>query len=641
MPAQEETGGIDSKLIQSGFDLEILFSSRLVQLYLDAMFDAREAEGSAPIALAGVDDPKIFHFLGLNNARFIAGDPVSPLADLAVDLSYRIDSHTGEKVDEGVETVYLNLQMQGLSTSDISTKLDSLWFKVSFKESRGDIVAHDKFSMLERLSIMLILSVAFTQSHALDMVPGEVSRVETLTFPETAEHPAAVGVYVNFKFRNSPLPDDFLEFDRGDLGKALNFLPPGYDYAIGASPSVYERLGAHIRHEFFGRTYKTPGGETKYSYLWTYDNLEVNCKAVTVYPDSRICMRADPRTGRNISEIVYTGGLRINVHTHVYMSDYDINAEADIKYGIFPFEKDGALDISLKLLDTDVDVSFWDSVRSIFMIDGGIMMGLWFIFPVALIGVPIAGAVKWLIAEIGASVAEDDLARQLSQGTAMAQEKVATVLDYLSGRITFKKKRMDPFYTTLFQAVVTWKEARFDEKGIRMGGVLEGGREFVPKEQYRVDAEGARTEELVICDKTRAADGSIDRLVYRIADYQEIFDAAGFPRLDPVGRPDEFLLPVNEIIERINEKRLSAMVQLTPERVRIRHNQIHVIRFHSGLTLRPREAGELYYIHRALRVMGYDLVRYRHTLKFYFRAKRDRRVENNLKSLPNDSSLEP
>lgn len=639
MPVQEETCKIDSNLIQSGFDLELLFSARLVQLYLAAMFDAREAEGAAPIT--GVDEPKTFHFLHVSNATFIADDPASPSADLALDLAYRIDSFFGEQVDEGVETVYLNVQMQGLSTSDISTKQNSLCFKVTFLESHGDIDAHDTLNMQERLMVMSILNIAFTQSHALDMVPGEVQRVETLTLAATEGHAAAMGVYVNFKFRNSPLPDDFLEFERGDLGKALNFLPAGYDYAIGASPSVYERLGAHIRHEIFGRTYKTLGGEMKYSYVWSDDGQEINCKAVTVYPDCRLSMRTDPKTGKSISEMVYTGGLRMNIHTHVYMSEYDINAEADIKYGIFPSEKDGVLDLSLKLLDTDVDVSFWDSVRSIFMADGGNLMALWICFPVALIGVPIAGAVKWLVAEIGAALAEDELADRLRQGTAQAQEKVATVLDYLSGRVTFKKKRMDPFYTTLFQAVVTWKEARFDEKGMRLGGVLAGGQDFVPKEQYDINAEGVKTEELVICDKTRAADGAIDRLIYRVTDYQDIFQVERFRRLDPAGRPDEFLLPVNEIIERISEKRLTVMVQLTPARVRIRNNQVNVIRFHSGLVLRPQEAGELQYIHRALRVMGYDLVRYRHTLKFYYRGKRDRQVENNLKSLPHDSSLEP
>jgi hypothetical protein len=639
MPSEEKTGKIDFTLIQSGFDLEILVSSRLVQIYLDSLLAAREASGEIPFG--GEDHRKVLRILRLSNARFISGDSVSTDAELAVDMDYQIDSISGERIDEGVQVVYLNVRMSGLSTSDISAAQDTLTLMVSFIKSQGDIDVHDKLNDSDSLSLIVNLGAAFYQEHPIDLVPGEVHRVEIQTFPATPEHPAAMGVYVNFKFRNSPLPDDFLEFERGDLGKALNFLPQEYDYAIGVSPSVYDKLGAHIRHEYFGRTYTTPGGEVKYSYVWSDDGQEINCKAVTVLPDFRVNMHTDQNTGRTVSETVYTGGLRMNIHTHVYMSEYDINAEADIKYGVFPTEKDGVLELKLKLLDTDVDVSFWDSVRSIFMADNGNYMALWICFPIALIGVPIGGAIKWLVAEIGASLAEDELTDQLKAGTAKAQKKIATVLDYLSGRVTFLKKRMDPFYTTHFQAVVAWKEARFDEKGMRMGGTLEGAQEFLPKEQYGVNDQGEKTEELVICDKTRTRDGAIDRLVYRIADYQDIFEVDNFPRLDPVGKPDEFLLAVSEIINRIQEKRLDVMVQLYPTHVRIRDHHIYVIRFHSGLVLRPQEAGELQYIHRALRVMGYDLVRYRHTLKFYYRSERDRQETNNLWSLPHDSSLEP
>jgi hypothetical protein len=174
-----------------------------------------------------------------------------------------------------------------------------------------------------------------------------------------------------------------------------------------------------------------------------------------------------------------------------------------------------------------------------------------------------------------------------------------------------------------------------NEKGFCAGGSFNTTKTYEAKRQMGVTPEGQEVEELVICDKWRDETGHIRGLIYRVSDYRKVFKQEEIYRPDPA-KPDEFLIGNEELREMILDGKLISQVYLRPEAIDVRNNHIHALRFHSGLVLSPHETGHYAYEYRALLVLGYQLIRRKHKLEFFYRAKPDGRSYNNLRALPRE-----
>ncbi len=71
---------------------------------------------------------------------------------------------------------------------------------------------------------------------------GALQRIETHVFGADAEHPAAIGVYIDLALRSGPAPTEILTTSRGDVAHAQNFLEPDKAMAFGMPATTYALL---------------------------------------------------------------------------------------------------------------------------------------------------------------------------------------------------------------------------------------------------------------------------------------------------------------------------------------------------------------------------------------------------------------
>ena len=133
-------------------------------------------------------------------------------------------------------------------------------------------------------------------------------------------------------------------------------------------------------------------------------------------------------------------------------------------------------------------------------------------------------------------------------------------------------------------------------------------------------------------DVIRNNDGKITDLVYAVGRPEDIVGPERFRR--PPGDPKgQFILSLAEAKARIREGHLRSTVIVMPTKVRLRNNQIRLLKMDSGVALSPHEAGELQAA-TLIGITGYKLIHMRRRRRFYFRSKPDTTEKNNLAQLP-------
>jgi hypothetical protein len=309
---------------------------------------------------------------------------------------------------------------------------------------------------------------------------GALQRIETRTFTGDPARPAAIGVYINLALRSGPAPTDFLTTVRGDIALAQNFLEPGMKMAFAFPPETFALLSDDLT---FKMAKPKPSDPTEYYYpIMDGDDQIGVIKDITVRPE----VARSPN-----APAVFTNTLVIDVHGEYAVENWfdpDFHLRLALRpktgtRGVFDFDID--IDLSLSATAT-LSALFVGLAVSVFLPQLGI--------PLTFLTVIAIKAVEHFGAEAAASVTTSE------GGT-------TSFLDTLPHKLVVEQRRWDPLYFTDHRVETADVDTLVNSDGFAMAAnELFLGRRTRP------------LSSMVIRSETRAADGTVDGLVYRASD---------------------------------------------------------------------------------------------------------------------------
>ncbi len=349
-------------------------------------------------------------------------------------------------------------------------------------------------------------------------------RVEAIALhkhPADDDHAAALGFYVNVRLRTGDEETSFKE-PRGSVDDALNILPKGEDIAFASRPGLYADLGKDAFHRtafkndlgFFEHALRPNMFNPKSKRIGTVHSVSVEQIHVNGIPDN---------------------GLRIQVKAE-YEPDPDVNPDVTFTIDIRPkIGDDGLLHWDVR---TDVDIDALFEFLTIFAFTWlSIMFG-------GIVGLIFLGAI--LVGEIGVGIYLEERFEEK-----VAKRADATLTDVILDRLKVKRRRWDPFFTTIHEVVIKPSQATINDKGILLSGKANVGRE------------AEVVDHVVIRDETRDSDFKLTGLRYRVSDFEEIQEdlvghAPGTIRRDYVRQssevdPDLYDLMLEQIQDRFED----------------------------------------------------------------------------------------
>jgi len=381
-------------------------------------------------------------------------------------------------------------------------------------------------------------------------------RVEAVTIkkhPADGDHPAAVGLYLNIRLRTGDEDTSFKDA-RGDVANAINFLPTTQDIAFASRPGLYADLGKDTFHR---TAFKNDLGEFEHALRPNLFN-----------PSSKRLGTIHSVSVKQATDIhgVPLNGLRVVVEAE-YEPDPDVNPDITITIDIFPtIGTDGLLQWSAKLY---VSIDAFFEFLTIFAFTWlAIMFG-------GIVGAIFLGAI--MTGEIGAGIyLENRFADKVSK------RADATLTDVIMDRLKIKRRRWDPFFTTVHEVVTKPSLVGFNDKGFLLAGTAFVGRETVP------------VDTVVIGEETRDEQFKLTGLRYRIEEFESIQDdLKGFARgavfkdytqSDP-SEPDLYDLSLDQIEDRFSDQNallLARDIPYYPARVHLFEHKIEQLLCVSG-----------------------------------------------------------
>lgn len=396
---------------------------------------------------------------------------------------------------------------------------------------------------------------------------------------------AALGWYVVKNTQNEEVPHtDLLERfrrnpPRGDIRKAVNYLPVNVDFIIGVNPHSVQR---------FGRD------------RWNRMLPENRSKMPPYYEKGK---KAGKYNSQRIS--LADGAIRIKTNLTYYVTGPD--AEVNISSKITPvIGEDHSLRWDMKIEDVDVDTD-WDIILGF----GLGILGCFAFFGGAFLGIGVVAGGASLGAGTGAIVDEVASSAVKKEASEVLQTQKADLFSLLPPVIGFfpRYPENEICYYEMHGAAHLYHKAVLNESGMVVGGQVEPGMYCVPLD---VDIVDRRREVL-----PESGEEKLAFLTYE--------NASGVRQE----------LPVSSLVPRMEESKLKK-VNLVPERIHRGPRRIESISFTTGLNLRIDELLSL--LRKGIiSIEGYVIVR---TSKgtSYLRNVADNTVDNNLSDM---SSFRP
>lgn len=389
---------------------------------------------------------------------------------------------------------------------------------------------------------------------------GALQRIETRTFAADADHPAAIGVYLDLVLRSGPAPTDLLTTVRGDTTLAQNLLEPGKTMAFAFPAETFRLLSDDLRFKM-ARPRDDDPSQYHYPLMDGDDQIGV-VKGISVRPE----------LGQNGE---FTNALVIDVHGEYAVDNW---FDPDFHFlimlrpragnrGVFDFEVD--LDLRLSAA-AQLAALFVGLVVSVFLPQLGI--------PLVFLTVIAIKAIE----HFGAEAAGDAIA---------GEGGLTSFLDTLPHKLVVETRRWDPLYVTDHRVETADVELTVDADGFAM----DAAELFV----------GRRTRalrDMVIRGETRGTDGRVDGLVYRARGAGEFLQtdivavAAAVDRMpwrEPILPPTELeshrvMLTLEQVRDRIEAgDRHMTDLDYVPQKVHVVAHQISQI-----LAVSPIEVAE-------------------------------------------------
>lgn len=584
---------VDQSNITSGFDLELLISERYIQYFLLTSFET----GSMPWYMQDVDPitGAITHIMIHPPVELEENRLYEPRDDFVahpfpnevpIVFTSHADACKVELLPDGQEAdirVTLIISVVGppllpggnpviLTEQDMT--LDAKFFIASDIDDNGS--QKDVRFTLEVIDIAgPFLDKAKTLKRVKEEVDrdiplsifgegGAIMQIETRKFfAERADDPpTCLGLYANLKLKNGPEPDAFFPA-RGDLALAQNFLPQGHHMAFGFNGDLYPKLGSDI---FQRMAVPKAGGGFSYP-LDPDDPGKGHVTSAVVFPQAN-------------GQLVPLGSAA----TH-FDNILDIQVRGELDIDSF-FEPDFKMTISLRPVIDNGVLTFRTSF------DLNIPATGWLIVGSALLSfLTLKLAIPLTLALLAARAIIEELGEEMAVPLIEAELEDSSFVDSFPNKLPVEKRRWDPTYFTEHQIVSLVKEVPINDQGLAFAAF-----------DLRIGKEPKHIKNAVIRSETRAPNGDVAGLLYRINDWNRDFeneldlvypatDRLGFVEiLPPQGGIESFRvhLTVEQAVQRIEAKRLMEKIIYRPYKVDEQSHQIYQI-----LVLSDVEAQEI------------------------------------------------
>lgn len=364
----------------------------------------------------------------------------------------------------------------------------------------------------------------------------------------------SIGLYIDLALKSGSEADANLE-PRGKIHLANDFRPPGSDLAFATSPSLLALLGPDLK---FRQAEETEPDSGDFRFPLRKDPLDKSSDEVGKL--KAINIRSEKSAGPN-GPPIHTGRLEVDVHGEY--TDLPFDPDFNLYLYFQPDIKEQRVD-----WDIDIDVSF-GLLATLFLIVAGTALTLLFAPGLVWGSTLIVGTI------IGLAVLKGFIGEPLAAkiiGGQLDEEKQASFLDALPFELPVASRRWDPFYITEHTIMSLTDEVVIDDQGISF-----------ESEGIRLNRRPVPIDHVVIRNEERTNEGVISGFQYRVLDFLRITDdlealAPGTDRMafssgDSNG---ELLvtLTTEQILERIEAKRLLAPISFIPKRIHLVNNQI-------------------------------------------------------------------
>jgi hypothetical protein len=380
-------------------------------------------------------------------------------------------------------------------------------------------------------------------------------------YTDDPDRPNGIGVYINLALRDGPEAGSLLMDSRGDLGQAQNLLESGVRMAFAFPAATYSRLSDDLKFKMAVERDDAPG-EYHYPLMDGGDQIG-KIKGISVEPEF-------------IVNNGFTNVLVIDIHAE-YEIDNFFDPDFHLRIRLVPTTDDnGVFDFEV---DQDLDLSAAAHITSI-------LIGVVVSFVLPELGIPLIFLLP-LALKLGEHVAEG-----IVRPTIEAELERTSFLDTLPHKLVAETRRWDPLYSTLHRVETGEVVVTANGEGFALGAeALFVGRTTRP------------LQSMVIRSETRRVDGSIDGLVYRVADIGPFLNAdlvevaAATDRMpyETLLAPDgdierhRVVLTMEQVTDRLGAgDRQLGDLDYVPRKIDLRDNQIFQI-----LAMSARELGEV------------------------------------------------
>jgi hypothetical protein len=555
---------VDHKRIKTGYDLELLFGSAYFLNLIRGAYKAGEIPdridmpGSGPL------------FIGQPSQAFILSEDTE--ADLQVAMPY------------GLREDALNAEADIFVSIAIERDGIAIRYRRLDENTRQLIIgigqAIGRPNLLQEVEDSLRRSLG--RKVPIELLSSQVAELETRKVPQQGEYQDAYGVYVNLNIKVAPQPGppEKEYTKRGDLSKAVSFLPKNRALAVGIAKETFTRFANSQWHAFavfdpqgnVSHPFKLNGNE-----MGEHISVAVEPRKDTIRATSKLWSRVP--------------GVNLNA---------DVTSVLDIK----PVVKEGVVEFDTELVQLDLDTGAWGDFLGGFF--GALLGGL----IGALTGNPIGFVVGMGIGagsgiatiEIAEAVMEGELGGQVEEGVKRAG--ITSVLSAFPVRLEVFVDERDPFFDRHYILVHYFREVDVDEIGMSMTA-------DATWDPYNV------TEYVTIVGVNRGVEAGNVAGVTAIWYYVE-----GHGIIE---------LPMKEILKRIQNREL-IQADIEPSGIHRKKTVIKEIMLKSSAVFRVPELMALHK-ERVLAMPGFQFIYPKHIAP-YIRHAPDGKLENNLEWLP-------
>ena len=559
---------IDNSRIRTGHDLEILLGGDYFLTILQGAYDA----GEIPSEIRVNNDMTI----RVNKPTHVKILAESTVADIKVTIPIRVIDDMDIVVAMKVEIKDSKISYEYRSLDSSTVTLIMILGAASGDPNLLDTVESELRNSLNR-------------DIALDLVASDVAKMKVRKISASDDCQAAFGLYLNLnlKIASQSKPPEEEYIPRGDVSKAISFLPSDRSFAVGVGKPTFPRFANNMWHDF--------GVKSTIQIPMTNQTMEVISHPVK---DGKETVGKYKR----VSIALHNGALRVTVTSEITI-DYWPDADVTAKFDFIPYIDNKKLKFDIKLVDFDADTGLLGDLLSFLV--GGLLGGL-----IGLLFGPVGFVIGASIGGVG-GIATIEITEEILEGVfsdkVVEEAEKAGVASAFSA-FPVKKKifadKRDPFFIKHYLVVNQFLDSKVDSSGMSFSGNAVMGTENEPKDTRIIDVKRS--------DSQNSWEG-IESLTYV---------------LDGIGA---IVVPIEEVLRRSYRNQI-LNVGMAPIAIRRKKSIVTEIKFNTGVIFLVNESVKLqdnYVLH----VEGFKLIHPKNANPYY-RAKADKNTGNNFESLP-------